>query len=165
MEQLTKDSAAIRQLEEAIRMLFRNRDRVPIHTLAAASRQVLADLAGKQGITGLFDDLTYIRPERQEEWKRLLAQAENFFKHADRDPTATLSFAGSEPIYLMIDACILLERLGKHTHTSTLFMTWVAMRYPEFFDEKALKQWLDRVKVVAPTVADFDSWARIADGF
>ena len=48
-EKLTKLEVAERQLRVAIRLFFERKDAVAVHTLAAASRDLLNDLAKRKG--------------------------------------------------------------------------------------------------------------------
>jgi len=104
--QVSKLDAARRQLEGAITLYFNWGDPISIHTLAAASRNVLANLCEHRQIRPDFllekmmDD--FVRPEHIKMFYARIRQGENFFKHADRDPEETLKFnpAHSELILL-----------------------------------------------------------------
>jgi hypothetical protein len=96
---ISKLEAARRQIETAIRIYFVNGDPVSVHTLAAASLQILVDLDKKGPQTGTLWDFieAQVEPEHVAEVKKLFAEAENFFKHADRDPDKILEFPLAEP--------------------------------------------------------------------
>ena len=103
---ITKEAAAQRQLDAAIRWLFADDDILPIHSVAAAACEVLRSLAEKQGIT-IEDDTTMhamrhlfqalsgtertdreLRPGLSEakKWFRIQQhKPANFLKHADKD--------------------------------------------------------------------------------
>ena len=86
---ISKLDAARRQLDISINLFFYDRDLVAIHTLAAAAFNVLADLLKQQGrsertLRGKL--LESVKKEHQVTVLRKVREAENFFKHADRDP-------------------------------------------------------------------------------
>ena len=89
----TKVEVATRQLNTAIKLFFNAGDVVSIHTLAAASATVFADLLEKAGQTSWRQmivednhDLTVTQVFD------VLRNAQNFFKHADRDHEEILEF-------------------------------------------------------------------------
>ena len=96
---ISKLEAVRRQVETAIRIYFVNGDPVSVHTLAAASLQILVDLDKKGPQTGTLWDLLrrQVRPEYIDEVIKLFTAPENFFKHADRDPDKILEFPLAEP--------------------------------------------------------------------
>jgi hypothetical protein len=116
---ISKLEGVRRQVETAIRIYFVNGDPVSVHTLAAASLQVLVDLDKKGPETGTFWDLlkTHVKPEHVSEVIKLFAEAENFLKHADRDPDNILEFPLAVP---------------------ELFLWECVAKYPELTDETPL---------------------------
>jgi hypothetical protein len=100
---ISKLDAVRRQVETAIRIYFVNGDPVAIHTLAAASLQILVDLDKNGPQTGTFWDHleTQVKPEHVKEVKAVFAEPENFFKHADRDPDKILDFPLAEPEWFL----------------------------------------------------------------
>lgn len=84
--------AARRQLREAICLFFERRDMIAVHTLGAASLQILHDLAKARGVISFIKDNPMIRPEYKKEVFKKISEAENFFKHADRDSDKFLEF-------------------------------------------------------------------------
>ena len=100
---ISKLEAVRRQVETAIRIYFVNGDPVSIHTLVAASHQILVDLDEHGPKTGTFWDFieTQVKPEHIGEVKKLFAEAENFFKHADRGPDEILEFPLAEPEWFL----------------------------------------------------------------
>jgi hypothetical protein len=89
---LDKEEVAVRQLDTAIRLLFDGGDVVSVHTLACAAADVFRDiLKGRRGETWR-DAIIERHPGMEREIHRTLARAQNFFKHAGRDPEAELDF-------------------------------------------------------------------------
>jgi hypothetical protein len=136
MLSITKLEAASRQLEAAIRLHFEDRDPVAIHTLAAAAVQVSVDLtkARKLPALGKFDSM--VKPEHKGMVRKTLAEPENFFKHADNDPDATLAFNPEVPEFFMF-ACITdLQALGlAPTPAMLIFTAWFHLKHPDLLLE------------------------------
>ena len=85
---VTKRDAAVRQLDQAIRLFFRRGDMLAVHTLTGAAFQLFADLGKISDIVSRFRSEELIRPERMNEWVQALNNTQNFLKHADRDASA-----------------------------------------------------------------------------
>lgn len=84
---LTKMHAAWRQLRQAIVLFLEDGDTISVHTLAAAAQQVLIDLGAKKGLVSMVKNQDSIRPEHRKFVAGLMNSAQNFFKHADKDPS------------------------------------------------------------------------------
>lgn len=142
---LSKLDCARRQLELAIELFFLERDPVSIHTLAGAARQLLVDINKHRGGKPLFTEIEALKeiviPGKEAEVSRLFRKAENFFKHADNDPEATLDFSPE------INEILLWETGGKY-HELTSETTppigainvWFQARHPELFTNEFFKQ-------------------------
>lgn len=83
----------------------------------------------------------HIRPECMAEWHRLLAKYENFFKHADKDPTETIFFPAE------ITQCFLLDSLEKYAEMAhekrplfALFTYYLASTEPRLFKAEFTKK-------------------------
>src|SRR5262245_3695852 len=87
-----KLDAGRRQLVAAIRMFFREHDPVVTHTVASAGAAVISDLLARQSGIGILRNSAMVREEFRAEVARAVRKAENFLKHADRDPTSILAF-------------------------------------------------------------------------
>jgi hypothetical protein len=128
----SKFEAASRQLDEAIGLLLSDHDPLAVRTLAAAA-------------FGLFADLVeYLRPN--ESWRSQLIEssgldrkkaftvihdAQNFLKHANRDPNEQLSFEESENEELIFIATLDCGELGGPLTTSMkAFQIWYLARNP-----------------------------------
>lgn len=110
---ISKLDAARRQLESAIRLFFRNGDPIAIHTLAGGARGLLRDLAHRDGRETRLDQLLSegIRPEHLSKVRSMLVEAQNFFKHANRDADALFDFNPATTEYLLWDCCLIYEDL------------------------------------------------------
>ena len=145
---VSKLDAAKRQLETTIRLYFSDGDPVSIHTLTAAAYNVLRDVTKQKGGEPMLiksQILDYVKPEHHKMIKEKVAEAENFFKHADRDHDATLDFNPEMSELLLIDACAQYKKLaGEEPPLFVIFRVWFIANYPDVFiftDEfkKALK--------------------------
>jgi hypothetical protein len=105
---ISKLDAARAQLDAAIELFFTSDNVVAIHTLTAAAYNVLRDLARHQGLefpfikSGLMES---IEPHQRAAVHRYIHAAENFFKHADHDPSEVLELNPELTELLLVDAC------------------------------------------------------------
>jgi|688.fasta_scaffold101765_1 hypothetical protein len=135
---VTKLEAARRQLEVAIELWFFDRDAVSIHTLASAAYQVLADLSKDRGLEpmlttreGLKDR---IRPGMEAEAYKMFSEAENFFKHADRDPNETIEFRpGSNQPILWEASARYRELTGERVPALEAMYWWFILTHPQYY--------------------------------
>lgn len=141
---ITKLDAAKRQLEVCILLYFNKRDVVSIHTLAAAAHEILHDLyknAGKQGLM-LKNEIPeiYIKQDSIKDYYEKLRAAENFFKHADRDPEYIFSF-NPEPTEIFIwESCIMYSELSKEScNLFQIFHAWYSLNHISIFKREVLE--------------------------
>lgn len=142
--QLRKIDAATSQLETAIRLYFSDGDPVSIHTLACAACDLIRDMGrslGHEGLTAKEWSLEYVKPEYRGEVRALLAASQNFFKHADRDPTAVLDFNPDEPRARILDGCNAFKTLTLDvTPLMQLFQLRAALTWAkDFFGYQGLE--------------------------
>jgi hypothetical protein len=105
---ITKLDAAKRQLETVIRLYFSSGEPVSIHTLTAAAYNVIRDVGRHRGASPMIvkdQILDYVKPEFKKEAQHKFNEAENFFKHAERDYEDTLDFNPQQSEVLILDAC------------------------------------------------------------
>jgi hypothetical protein len=102
---LTKIDAAEAQLREAVRMFFDNRDLVPIYTLANAVREVVAQIGDHLEVATVQKEVAKARGKSVAELFRPLVKIANFFKHADRDPTAKIKLEENNVEVALFMAC------------------------------------------------------------
>lgn len=128
---ISKLDAAKRQLETSIRMFLRGEDPVSIHTLAAAAHQVLWDIAKKRNVKSVLKNNSLVRKEFREEFDRMVAKTENFFKHADRDPDCMLDFNSETTPYFLVDAIDIFQQLDpKPSPIMVVMRVWFVLKYP-----------------------------------
>lgn len=91
---LTKAEVAARQLDTAIKLFFNAGDVVSVHTLAAASATVFADILEQTGETSWREQIVEEHSDlTKSQVFNILRSAQNFFKHADLDPEESLEFS------------------------------------------------------------------------
>src|SRR5437899_4730412 len=93
IQQLTKCDSATRQLTAAIRLYFQDADPLAIHTIAGAAHGLLRDLLARKAASS--SDHAQASSEQSEQVgfvSRMVDQAKNFLKHADRNPEMVLTF-------------------------------------------------------------------------
>jgi hypothetical protein len=131
---ISKLEAVRRQVETAIRIYFVNGDPVSAHTLAAASFQILVHLDKKGPQTGTFWDFieTQVEPKYVGEVKKLFTEAENFFKHADRDSDKTLDFLLGMPEWFLWECVIKYQELaGEEPLLMQIYRTWFMIHHSD----------------------------------
>jgi hypothetical protein len=134
---ISKLDAARRQLETAIRLYFSTGDPVSIHTLSAAAYNVIRDINKKRGGSPLImkdQFLERVKDEHKEEARRKLNEAENFFKHANRDHKSTLEFNPEQSEALLLEACSVYYALSaEFPPLFKLFQLWFVANHPTWF--------------------------------
>ena len=133
---ISKLDAAKRQLEVYIRLYFHNGDPVAQHTLAAASFGVIRDLNKQRGGTPTAEELMFqnVKPEHHRLLREKVNEAQNFFKHADRDHGATLEFHPDSTEFMALDACAkYFELTGEWPPLFQIFWGWMMLAHQEIF--------------------------------
>jgi hypothetical protein len=141
-ELISKLEAARRQLRTAVALFFDHGDDIAIHTLTAAGRQILLDLLKQQGKRTRLQTSAEIvvKAEYQKLYRDAVARAENFFKHADRDPNVALTFDARETHVLLFEAADAYQALtGRHLRELWMFMMWFLAEYPTSLNPGTLK--------------------------
>lgn len=132
VEHVTKIEAVRRQLRTAFAMFFHEEDSVSIHTLASAAQEVLHDLLKRSGRGSAFIEGEFVRPEKLPEYRKMISEAKNFFKHADRDPDKVLDFHPGTNDFVLIDCAHMYMLLsgGRWLRETVAFVPWFAATYP-----------------------------------
>lgn len=146
---LSKIKVAKRQLDCALELWFHDGDEASIHTLLAASYQVISDL-NKHRKTSHDDMYTVgmVRPEFQEEWRRVVRGTANFFKHADKDPEGTLDFFPVTNTMFMLYAITGLMALGEQPSLNLrMLAVWFYLHEPRFMSPSGIKLFQDNVPI------------------
>ena len=131
-EVVTKLEAADRQLRVAIRLFFERKELIAIHTLTAAARGILRGLAPHGVIDTSIEKFSL---KSQKLLRRAINEAQNFFKHADKDPTGKLKFHYGVTQFLLLDAAIICSSLlGHRSPEASVMLVWSAIKFPELYD-------------------------------
>jgi len=131
---ISKIDAAKRQLEIAIRFFLSNGDIVAIHTLTAATYNILRDLSNLQNKPVLVKEkmLEMVKPQHKKMVRDKINKAENFFKHADKDPDKLLEFNPNITEFLLWDACATYFSLTlEKTPLMSTFNVWFFTKYTD----------------------------------
>ncbi len=84
----------------------------------------------------MLPDHPSIIPEYKKRVKKLLADAENFFKHADWDPTATHFFVPQITEAFILDATDRFQEIAHERRPLfDVFFYWMVFQQPQFFDQ------------------------------
>jgi hypothetical protein len=135
-----KLDAARRQLETAIRLYFDYGEPVSIHTLCAAGYNIVRDVKRATSPDGpvetwmLKDMGQLLDTDEAREFLRHINHAENFFKHADRDPTAVCTFSPQQTEVLLLDAVrTFIALTGDRPPLFDLYSVWFIAQNPHVF--------------------------------
>ncbi|TSC82728.1 MAG: hypothetical protein G01um101420_86 [Parcubacteria group bacterium Gr01-1014_20] len=133
----SKLDSARRQLETAIGLFFKNSDPVSTYTLTRASHEILGQLCNNNGAQSVLDwGLQIIKEEKRDEVRKHLDNPKNFFKHAGRDPNATVEFNPDVTNFFIWDACRLYQLLTTEAPKEMyIFKFWFSMTYPEYLEK------------------------------
>jgi hypothetical protein len=138
-----KLEAARRQLKTAIQIYFDNCDPVSIHTLAAASLELLRALDARGPKTGtIFDDLKQqIEPAFHKHFEIALRAPQNFFKHANRDPEEVIVFNPDLPEIFLWEATVKYGELAQQTILELIaYKAWFVIQNPEVVKQEFRSQ-------------------------
>ncbi|MGD0276953.1 MAG: hypothetical protein ABSB79_13030 [Syntrophales bacterium] len=140
---ITKLDAARRQLETAIRLYFNDADPVSIHTLAGAAHNILSDLNNKYGGNPMIVSDFMVKDEHKVEIRKLINEAKNHFKHANKDPEVSIDFRPEVNDYVLFDSCEkYIELTSEKILYFIIFRGWFTythpgvLVYPNTSDEK-----------------------------
>lgn len=132
---ISKLDAARSQLETAIMLYFNEADPVSIHTLAAASYEILQDLSSNTKRPTFLDQSLAILP--QDLRKKIRDEArkpQNFFKHARKDVEASIEFVPGLTEWTLIDATAkYIDLADNDSLMLRVYVTWFTARYPEIW--------------------------------
>jgi len=134
---ISKLEAARRQLESAIFLYFEEKAPVSIHTLTAAAYNILRDISAKRNLSPMMVKGFFLQCIKQEYKKEMwdeIIDAENFFKHADKDHERIMKFNPAKTDILIIDACLrYYEITSEGPPIFYLFHIWYMLNFPHHF--------------------------------
>ena len=153
---ITKPTAAQRQIDAAIRMLFSGEDALAVHTVVAAAHRIVLDLTEKRSgtrgqspyaeslrktLTDLYRKrfgrspssalIQHVLPQLEQWFGNHLNRPANFLKHADRDAGESLDQNSLETDLLLLVSCNEYTTLGfALTPEMEAFCRWHLAVYP-----------------------------------
>jgi hypothetical protein len=128
---LTRIDAAGRLIDAAIEMFFFDGDPIAIHTIAAASHDIVRALAKRRGVTGLSLGANLIEREFHKQWNDLTRSDTNPLKPVDGDPNDDVEVDPELTEALLMFALRGLRRMG-HTCNGlqAAYWTWFCLHHP-----------------------------------
>jgi len=114
-------------------LYFGDGDPVSIHTLAAASLEILKNLDRQGANTGtIFDDVKQqIEPKFHSQFETALRAPQNFFKHANKDAEKVLAFNLDLPEIFLWEAALKYGELAREmTLELAAYKAWFTIRNP-----------------------------------
>lgn len=135
---IDKAEVARRQLSEAVRLFFEERDSVVIHTVIASAHQILFDIGKNKGVKSMLKNTEALRGREIQDHLRTINYPYNFLKHADRDPDGKINIAPLELFTgdFIMDAIVMLQQLtGSIPLEAKVFWFWFVSKYPQEFED------------------------------
>ncbi|MBN2286332.1 MAG: hypothetical protein JXI43_07780 [Tissierellales bacterium] len=126
-----------RQIKEAVRLFFEERDRVVIHTIIASAHQILFDIGKKSDVKSAVKNTMGLRNPEIQKYLKTINYPYNFFKHADRDPKAKINIGPLNRLTsdFIMDAIVMLQQLAENIPTEAkVYWFWFVSKYPQEFD-------------------------------
>jgi hypothetical protein len=152
---LDKIAVARRQLVTAIDLHFSANDAVSVFSLASNACEIIESLCTLAGIDSFARDTRRHIPESKD-LKRDYVNTpyRNFFKHADRDPNATLQgFSDSVCDHMLFLAVEDYLRLRKRAPIEVqVYQLWYLALYPEKVRPSELTRVLEPVERALPEI-------------
>jgi len=145
-----KYQAAYRQLNTAIRIYFSGGDLVSVHTLAGASHIIFHDLVENKHPNGSWE-ITAAQDSKLELGKflKIAREAQNFIKHASRDPNGVLTLNEEDTEHLLFlviqNICILLNNGEVLSNEATVFQLWFEAVHKYSLNEQELNEIFDGI--------------------
>ncbi len=141
---LSKIDVAESLLVTAIGLFFEDSHPVPIYQLASSAREILTTIGDKTGVDTVLHDYAN---KKGLTLKQVVQQAHtfaNFFKHADRDPTAKLNFSEDEVDSILAMACHDFSRITSGMPIEAqVFEAWIyALAFARVSDAPLRRQQL-----------------------
>jgi hypothetical protein len=163
IQSVTKLDAATRQLRLAIHLYFQDAEPLGVHTVAGAAHGLLRDLLGRRGgPSSGHARAGEVQADQVAFVTKMIDDAKNFLKHADRDPESVLSFNPNWTDFLLYDAIAMHIRVALElTHENIIFLLWVTSKYPNVLIlRKYAADGIDELRRVFPDLGAVDAQKR-----
>ncbi len=123
--QANKLQAAHRQLNVAVRLHFQEDDPVAVLTLAGAASRIFADLAERKNPEEWWDRKAWEAVGiTRRVYFEVMRRGQDFLKHADRDPEATLAWDEADTESIMFFATLNAGPLDGLSPSAHVFQLW-----------------------------------------
>lgn len=132
-ETVTRQDAVRRQLSTAIDLILGNGDAVSANVLTWAATEVLRGVATARGINTFLGSLEdRIKPQHLKDWRNILREHYNYFKHSDRDPDLVITdFTPEATTWPLLGACRdYFEIYKSRTWPMLVYQLWFFCRNP-----------------------------------
>lgn len=157
VENLSKIQVASRQVAEAIRMFFKRRDPLAIHTIVHAAHQILSDICRAKGIDTIIKNNPSLKPGMVSEWNAAMNKAGNFLKHADCDPNEVLEFQPRLTQGFIFDCVHMTHAVSGHLPIEhQVFLMWFNITHPDLLQAGPMKTAIDEALKSGLDPHDFD---------
>jgi hypothetical protein len=124
--ELSKIDVAAAHIRTAVRLFFEDAHPVPIYTLASAARELLTTIGDRAGVETILHSIAKKQNIKVGEMAKHAHEFASFFKHADRDPTATVTFVETEVDPVLVLACHDFGRIAKGMPVEAqVFEAWI----------------------------------------
>lgn len=166
MQTLTKIDAARRQLVTAIKLFFAEGDAVSVFSLAANAWEIIDALCGRAGIKSLsLQTEGNLRAGQRLKRDYINEPYRNFFKHADRDPDASVDFNERDAEAVMMLAVEdYLHLQGAAPIEFQVYQAWYLARYPHAITAEKADEISGRIANVFPDFESLDDNAQLEMG-
>lgn len=139
MEEIIIDKLEVvrRQIKEAVRLFFEERDRIVIHTIIASAHQILFDLGKQSHGKSAIKNTEELRNPEIQKYLRTINYPYNFLKHADRDPGGRINIGPLDRLTsdFIMDAIVMLQQIAGDIPTEAkVYWFWFVSKYPQEFD-------------------------------
>lgn len=126
-----------RQIKEAVRLFFEERDLVVIHTIIASAHQILFDIGKNHNVKSAVKNTEALRKPEIQKHLKAINYPYNFFKHADQDPGGQINIAPLERLTsdFIMDAIVMLQQIADEIPTEAkVYWFWFVSKFPQEFD-------------------------------
>ena len=142
VEVVSRKDAARRQICTAIDLVLGNGDAVSANVLTWSAAEILRGVGFHRNLgtfTSKLED--YIKEEYLKDWRFLLKDHYNYFKHADRDPERVVSdFTPEATTWALFGACndynIIYE---VRTWSMLVYTLWFSCRHPDIMEGEGVR--------------------------
>ena len=165
---ISKIDAAKRQLETAIVLYFSNADLVSIHTLSAASHEIIQTLCKPNNVKSAIKDFDSVKPEKKKEYIDLVQGAQRFFKHANIDADKLYEFIPDTTDFLIFDACQMYQQLTNEIpKLFQIFTIWFFLKEPDIIrdDKQEVKDFTAKNKNSFDLNNRTNFFQRVSEGY